>query len=105
METVVKVALFFGAIAFGAVVGWTTYFILRRAKPTAISDLSTIIGTLGGATVIGLFDAKGPLFAGYSLGLAVGFFGYYRTFIKVVGTPAIRESIIKKQNEEGSVLG
>jgi hypothetical protein len=30
-----------GAVAFGIVVGWLTYFILRRAKPTALSDLST----------------------------------------------------------------
>jgi hypothetical protein len=41
-----------GAFAFGIVVGWLTYFILRRAKPTALSDLSTVVATLCGATVL-----------------------------------------------------
>jgi hypothetical protein len=93
-----------GAGAFGLVVGWTTYFILRRAKPSAISDLATIIGTLGGATVIGIFDPKGPMFASYAFGLAIGFFAYFIIYWKVVGVAAIRETLVKKQSDEGTVL-
>ena len=93
-----------GAGAFGLVVGWTTYFILRRAKPSAISDLATVIGTLGGATVIGLFDPHGPLFAFYAFGLALGFFAYFFIYWFVVGKAAIRETLVKKQGEEGTVL-
>jgi hypothetical protein len=104
METFVFGAVLVGAFAFGCVIGWTTYFILRRAKPTALSDLTTIIGTLGGATILGLFDTKGPMFGAYAIGLAVGFFGYYRRYSKIVGKTAIRESLIKKQGEDGTVL-
>lgn len=101
---ILQLLLLFGAFAFGLVVGWITYFILRRSKPTALSDISTIIGTLGGATILGLFDSKGPLFAGYAIGLAVGFFGYYYKYSKIVGKSAIREALVKKQDEEGSIL-
>jgi hypothetical protein len=104
MEVVMLIVMFVGALAFGGVIGWTTYFILRRAKPSALSDLSTIIGTLGGATILGLFDPKGPLFAGYAIGLACGFFAYYAVYSKVVGKTAIREALVKKQGEEGTVL-
>ncbi|HKP04464.1 MAG TPA: hypothetical protein VJU77_14015 [Chthoniobacterales bacterium] len=104
MEKFIFLTVMAGALAFGSVIGWTTYFILRRAKPTALSDLTTIIGTLGGATILGLFDAKGPMFGAYSIGLAIGFFGYYLKYSKIVGTTAIRESLIKKQGEDGTVL-
>jgi hypothetical protein len=93
-----------GAFAFGVVIGWTTYFILRRSKPTALSDLTTVVGTLGGAVVLGLFDPKGPLFGAYAIGLAAGFFGYYWVFASIVGKSAIRESLTKKQGEDGTIL-
>jgi hypothetical protein len=93
-----------GAGAFGLVIGWMTYFILRRAKPSAISDLATIIGTLGGASIIGLFDPKGPLFASYALGLAIGFFAYFSIYSKIVGKSAIRETLVKKAGDEGTIL-
>ncbi|HKZ86586.1 MAG TPA: hypothetical protein VJ793_23390 [Anaerolineae bacterium] len=104
MDTLLQILILGGSLAFGVVIGWITYFILRRAKPSALSDLSTIIGTLGGATILSLFDAKGPMFAMYALGLAIGFFSYYRTYRKVVGKAAIRESLIRKQDEEGTIL-
>lgn len=88
---------------YGAVVGWTTYFILRRAQPKALSGLSTIIGILGGATIIGLFDPKGPTFAGYALGLAGGFFGYYLVYLKIVGKKPIRDAL-KKDLEQGKIV-
>jgi uncharacterized membrane protein YeaQ/YmgE (transglycosylase-associated protein family) len=66
----------FGAIAFGVVVGWICYRTLRRKDGTsALSDISSVIGAVGGGTVVGLF--KTPiLFGFYSTGLLIGFFLY-----------------------------
>jgi len=88
-----NVLQFIGALAFGLVVGWTTYFILRRAQPKALSDLTTFIGAIGGAAVTTLFDSKGSTFAGYAIGLALGFLAYYLVFLWIVGVHAIRESL------------
>jgi uncharacterized membrane protein YeaQ/YmgE (transglycosylase-associated protein family) len=65
-----------GATCFGAVIGWITYFILRYKKEHAISDLTAIIGTLGGGAVLSLFDKNSGMFSWYAVGLAIGFFGY-----------------------------
>lgn len=65
-----------GAVLFGLVIGWVTYRTLRRSNETvAISDLAAVVGAVGGAAVTGLFE-DGALFAWYSIGLAIGFFGY-----------------------------
>jgi hypothetical protein len=89
------ILFYVGAFAFGTVIGWTTYFIMRRAQPTALTDIASIIGTLGGAAILNLFDARGPLFAAYAIGLAVGFFAYFLIYTLIVGKSAIRESLIK----------
>jgi len=65
-----------GAGCFGAVLGWITYFTIRYKKEHAISDLSAVIGALGGAAVLSLFSKESEMFAVYSIGLAAGFFGY-----------------------------
>ena len=96
--------LLIGALCFGVVIGWTTYFIMRRAQPTALTDLSTIIGALGGAAILNLFDARGPLFAFYAIGLAVGFFAYFFIYLAIVGKPAIRGSLIKQQERGSTVM-
>jgi hypothetical protein len=72
---------FVGALAFGLVVGWVTSGTLRRAKRDNLTDISTVIGAIGGAAVLGLFDKDKALFdtggfAAYCIGLAIGFFGY-----------------------------
>jgi hypothetical protein len=95
---------FIGGLAFGAVIGWMTYFILRRAQPKSLSDLSTIIGILGGATILALFDPEGPAFAGYAIGLAAGFFGYYAVYVRIVGRKAIKESLLKELGANASVI-
>lgn len=92
-----------GAFAFGVVVGWTTYFIMRRSQPSAISDIASIIGSLGGATILTLLgNAKEMLFAGYAIGLAVGFFAYFLVFLLIVGKAMVCEGITK---EKGGVMG
>ncbi len=66
----------FGAFCFGLVVGWITYRTLRRTKTSGLNDIATVIGAIGGAAVISLFPQENGAFGSYSIGLAVGFFGY-----------------------------
>src|SRR5262245_27546048 len=65
-----------GGITFGLVVGWVTYGFLRRSARKTLTDITTVIGAIGGATVTGIFQPGTGAFAGYCIGLAVGFFGY-----------------------------
>ena len=65
-----------GAALFGLVIGWVTYRTLRRrTDKVALSDIAAVIGAVGGGAVTGLFDDS-AMFAWYSIGLALGFFGY-----------------------------
>jgi hypothetical protein len=98
------ILMLLGAFAFGAVIGWITYFIMRRAQPTALTDIATMIGALGGATILTLFEARGSLFAAYAIGLAVGFFVYFGFYYRLVGKKAIRESLIKQQKDGSTVM-
>lgn len=75
-----------GAGGFGAVVGWFVYYINRHRKgDVQFSDLTTVLGTIGGAAVLGLFPAKSLLFGAYGIGLFAGFFGYYIILLGLVG--------------------
>ena len=74
-----------GAGCFGLVVGWICYRTLRRkADAAALSDLVTVIGAIGGGTVTALFKSS-DLFAGYSIGLAIGFFLYFLSGLLIEG--------------------
>jgi hypothetical protein len=75
-----------GAFAFGVVLGWFAYFTNRYRKgDVQFSDLSTLLGVIGGGAVTALFgDAKTALFGAYGLGLAVGFFAYFIALIVMV---------------------
>ncbi|HFE66334.1 MAG TPA: hypothetical protein ENJ93_03640 [Chloroflexi bacterium] len=67
-----------GAFGFGMLIGWYVYYINRYRKgDVQFSDLSTVIGILGGGAVLALFPAKTDLFGAYGVGLAVGFFSYF----------------------------
>lgn len=66
-----------GAMAFGTVIGWFTYFVNRHRGEVKLTDVATIIGALGGGAVLALFPQASRLFAAYGLGLAFGFFGYF----------------------------
>lgn len=67
-----------GAGAFGALIGWYVYYINRyRTEKVQFSDLVTLIGIIGGATVTALFQEGTEAFGAYGIGLAVGFFGYF----------------------------
>jgi len=67
-----------GGLFFGVVVGWVTYGSLRRANRSGLTDITTIIGAIGGAAVTKLFPAENGAFGAYCIGLAIGFFAYLK---------------------------
>jgi len=71
-----------GAVCFGVVMGWITYSTLRRLERRALTDLTSIVGVLGGAAVTALFPVKSGAFGAYCIGLAIGFFAYLKTASK-----------------------
>ncbi len=75
-----------GAAAFGAIIGWFVYYINRYRKgDVQFSDITTVVGIIGGASITQLFgDAKQELFGAYGIGLAIGFFSYFVTLIYLV---------------------
>jgi hypothetical protein len=67
-----------GAGGFGTIIGWLVYFINRyRRGDVQFSDLTTVIGILGGGAVLALFPAQTDLFGAYGIGLFIGFFSYF----------------------------
>jgi len=74
-----------GAWAFGMVVGWITYRTVRRSKTNGLSDIATVVGAVGGATVTALFPEKTEAFGMYGIGLAVGFFLYFIVSLLIAG--------------------
>lgn len=76
-----------GAAGFGSIVGWYVYYINRYRKgDVQFSDLVTLVGIIGGGTVLTLFPASTDLFGAYGVGLAVGFFGYFLALCIMVST-------------------
>lgn len=73
-----------GAFAFGAVIGWFTYFVNRHRSEVRLTDVASILGALGGGVALTLFPEQTELFAWYGLGLAAGFFGYFLILIGLV---------------------
>ncbi len=75
-----------GAFAFGYLIGWYVYYVNRyRTGDVQISDITTVLGVIGGGAVLALFDAKTDLFGAYGIGLATGFFSYFLVLIVLVG--------------------
>jgi hypothetical protein len=75
-----------GAGCFGAIIGWYVYYINRYRKfDVQFSDLTTLIGIIGGGAVLALFPTKSELFGAYGVGLAAGFFGYFVVLLFMVG--------------------
>ena len=67
-----------GAGGFGAIIGWYVYYINRYRKgDVQFSDLTTVIGIIGGGLIVNLFPERSDLFGAYGIGLFSGFFGYY----------------------------
>lgn len=74
-----------GAFAFGAMIGWNVYFVNRyRNGEIGFGDITTLIGAVGGAAVLALYDADTDLFGAYGLGLGAGFFLYFISLLIMV---------------------
>jgi kumamolisin len=74
---------FAGAVCFGIVIGWFVYYINRyRKSDLQISDITTVVGILGTGAVT-LFS-NSTVFAGFAIGLFVGFFAYFAMLIVLV---------------------
>jgi hypothetical protein len=65
-------------MGFGTLIGWFVYYINRYRKgDVQWSDLTTLIGILGGGAIMALFPEQTDLFGAYGIGLFIGFFGYF----------------------------
>lgn len=80
-------SLAWGSICFGAVIGWITYYTMRKnTQPRVLSDITVIIAALAGPAILAVFPAptaanKQTMFGYYGIGLAAGFFIYYLLFV------------------------
>jgi kumamolisin len=74
---------FAGAVCFGMVIGWFVYYINRyRKSDLQFSDITTVVGILGTGAVTLL--ANTTIFAGFAIGLFIGFFAYLAMLIYLV---------------------
>lgn len=80
-----------GSAAFGILIGWFVYYINRYRKgDVQFSDLTTLIGIIGGGSVMTLFESKTPgltkeeMFGAYGIGLFLGFFSYFALLLILV---------------------
>ncbi|MEJ2853544.1 MULTISPECIES: DUF2304 domain-containing protein [unclassified Saccharothrix] len=74
-----------GAGAFGFVLGWNLYFVNRyRTDKVSLSQLTSLMGIVGGAAVLALFPAGTALFGAYGIGLAAGFLAYLGVLLLMV---------------------
>jgi hypothetical protein len=85
--------MYIGAGCFGLVVGWFTYFVMRRSETKDIKDIGTLIGAIGGGAILDLYDKSGPLFGIYAIGLLAGAVLYLVVFWKLVGKDKMAEWI------------
>jgi len=93
-----------GALAVGVVIGWVTYRTIRRTQSSGLSDISAVIGAVGGAAVTSLFPSGSQAFGAYGLGLAGGFFSYLIVSL-IVADQKVNEWLGEPQGISGSVTG
>src|SRR4029078_4537123 len=77
-----------GAFSLGLIIGWFVYYINRYRKgDVQLSDITTLVGVIGGGGSTALFNQSGfgpSMFGAYGIGLAVGFFAYFYVLIVLV---------------------
>jgi hypothetical protein len=84
-----------GSICFGVVIGWITYYTMRKnTKPRTLSDITVIISALAGPAVLAVFPApeegKQTMFGYYGIGLMSGFFAYLIVLILLLWKAPLR---------------
>ncbi len=83
-------SVIWGSLCFGAVIGWITYYTMRKnTKPRTLTDLTVVIAALVGPGILTVFPApvagtRQTMFGYYGIGLASGFFLYYVLFLLLV---------------------
>ena len=78
-----------GAVCFGVVIGFIAYRTLVRQDTAAVTDISAVVGAVGGGAVTVWFDpAQGDSFAWYSIGLLLGMIVYWIQFLALNGKTA-----------------
>jgi hypothetical protein len=80
-----NLVLAIGAGCFGALIGWYVYYVNRYRKgDVQFSDITTLIGVLGGAAIPKIFTDNVLVFGAYGIGIFLGFFGYLLNLIILV---------------------
>ncbi|GAA3698423.1 hypothetical protein GCM10022204_13450 [Microlunatus aurantiacus] len=75
-----------GAVCFGIAIGFIAYRTLVRKDSAAITDISAVVGAVGGGAVTVWFDpSTGDTFGWYSIGLLIGMAIYYVQFLVLNG--------------------
>jgi len=75
-----------GSVCFGLFVGYITYRTLARtADKTSISDLTAVIGAVGGGAVTTIVRPQTDNFGWYAIGLLAGFIGYAALYAIING--------------------
>ncbi len=83
-----------GAVCFGVVIGYIAYRTLVRKDQAAITDISAVIGAVGGGAVSVWFDqGGGDSFAWYSIGLLVGMVFYFIQYLVLNGKGRAAENL------------
>jgi hypothetical protein len=99
-----QVIMAVGAFCFGATLGFVTYRTLIRSDKARVSDLTTVVGTVGGAAVTGLFGpAHGDLFGWYAIGLFLGLAVYLSLFAKLNGKEKTAKVLAAADVVEGPI--
>jgi bacteriorhodopsin len=101
-----------GSVCFGFLVGYITYRTLARtADKTSISDLTAVIGAVGGGAVTAIIRPQTDNFGWYAIGLLAGFIIYgvlYATlnkkaeFAKVMGIPGATGELTKPERGDSA---
>ena len=79
------IVMHLGSMSFGILIGWFVYYINRYRKgDVQFSDLTTLVGVIGGGSITALFEAKSSMFGAYGIGLAIGFFAYFLMLLILV---------------------
>lgn len=76
-----------GVICFGLLVGFITYrTLIRSTRNSSVSDLATVIGSVGGGAVTAIVKPGTNLFGWYAIALLVGFAVYGLLYLKLNGS-------------------
>jgi hypothetical protein len=79
-------SVFWGIFSIGFVFGYLLYYSVRHTPGFTIDMLSTAIGAVGSAVVIGLLGNVEGWLGPYGLGLAAGFLFYLVLSIILIAT-------------------